>query len=45
MFLNINFEETMRGYVVEQPAHDTRLHTNATRAYKYTQLAEHKTRA
>ena len=43
VFLNINFEETIRGSVVEQPAYDTRLYTSATRAYKYTQPAEHKT--
>ena len=44
VFLNINFEETMRGSVVEQPAYDTRLYTSATHVYMYARLAEHDTR-
>ena len=32
VFLKTNFEETMRGSVVKQPAHHARLCTRATRA-------------
>ena len=44
MFLNINFEETMRGSVVEQPAYDTRIYTSVARVYMYARPAEHDTR-
>ena len=44
LFLNINFEEIMRGSVVEQPAYDTRLYTSETRVYMYARPAEHDAR-
>ena len=44
VFLNINFEEIIRGSVVKQPAYDTQLYTSATRAYMYVRPDEHDTR-